>query len=479
VTASALTLVQAPLGAGKSSALRSALAGRSDVAWLDAKPWHRGAFAQALVTPIRALRPDFGRVTLGAAAAGASAAHLGATFAAELTHVDEPLVLVIDDAQVFADDPQFVAFAVAVFAAIPAPVRIVLCGRSLPAIPLGELLVRRQALQVDPELFRFDAGEIGSLAAARGTPIPADRARELTSSSNGWAAGIVLALSDPSFSLRGAAHSAAAAYLGEQLVPALPADLVTFLEETSVFETLDLHVLEMCAGLAPARARIDGLRRGGALVSEVAAERFRVHPLLRELALARLQARGGAPHAHGAAADAYARAGELRAALFHAAASDSITAAAFLRDYADAAAATGDDERVRAVAAKIEPDGPHAGVRWYVEALLDKARGVPEAREKFARAAAAADAGGTATLAFSARAQMLEHDLARLQPRSDAAIADILERAGRLDLQSVARATMLRGWAEVVGRSRARRCCAAGPRSSGMIFARPSPPSRR
>jgi len=447
----AITLVQAPLGVGKSSALHAALGDRTGVAWLDAKPWHRGAFAPALVAPIRAIRPDFGRLTLGAAAAGASAAHLGATFAAELTHVDEPLVLVIDDAQVFADDPHFVAFAVVVCAAIPAQVRIVLCGRSLPALALGELFVRRQAVAIDPELFRFDAGEIASFAVARGTPIPPERAHELAASSNGWAAGIVLALSDPSFSLRGAAHSAAAAYLSEQLVPALPADLVTFLEESSVFETLDLHVLETCAGLAPARARIDGLRRGGALVSELAAGRFRVHPLLRELAFARLAARGGASRAHGAAADAYARAGELRAALFHAAASDSQTAAAFLRSYADAAVATGDDERVRSLAAKIEPDGLHADVRLYVEALLDKARGAFEAREKFARAAAAADANGDATLAFGARAQMLESDLARLQPRSEGAIADLLERAGRLDLQSVARATMLRGWSEAVG----------------------------
>jgi LuxR family maltose regulon positive regulatory protein len=448
----ALTLVQAPLGVGKSSALHGALGDRTGVAWLDAKPWHRGAFAPALVAPIRAIRPDFGRLTLGAATAGASGTHLGATFAAELTHVDEPLVLAIDDAQVFADDPHFVAFADALCAAIPAQVRIVLCGRSLPALALGELFVRRQAVTVDPELFRFDAGEIASFATARGTPIPPERARELAASSNGWAAGIVLALSDPSFSLRGAAHSAAAAYLSEQLVPALPADLVAFLEESSVFETLDLRVLETCAGLAPARARIDGLRRGGALVSELAAGRFRVHPLLRELAFARLAARGGASRAHGAAADAYARAGELRAALFHAAASESQTAAAaFLGKYADAAAATGDDERVRGVAAKIEPDGPHADVRQYVEALLDKARGLSEARAKFSRAATAADASGNAALAFGARAQMLESDLARLQPCSEGAIADLLERAGRLDLESVARATMLRGWSEAVG----------------------------
>src|SRR5450755_3499439 len=108
--AAALTLVQAPLGAGKSVAVAAALRGRHAVAWIDAKPWDRSAFAATIVAAVRHARPDFGRITLGAIAAGADAAHVGRTFAEDLTHVDVPLTIVVDGVQAFADDAAFGRF---------------------------------------------------------------------------------------------------------------------------------------------------------------------------------------------------------------------------------------------------------------------------------------------------------------------------------------------------------------------------------
>jgi DNA-binding CsgD family transcriptional regulator len=240
--------------------------------------------------------------------------------------------------------------------------------------------------------------------------------------------------------------------LSEELLPALAGELVTFLEETSVLETLDVRVLEAGVTQAKARARIAALQRAGALITALPGNRFSVHPVLRELARERLAARGGIPTAHADAALAYAAAGELRAALFHAvAANDPEAAALFLRNHADAASATGDDERLREVVARIDPDGTAGDVRWYVDALLAKARGSVEARAFFVRAAAAAERTGDAMIGFNARAQILENDLAHLRPDTADAVRDVLERGGRLGLQAVSRATMLRGWAYAVG----------------------------
>jgi LuxR family maltose regulon positive regulatory protein len=267
IAANLLTLVHAPLGAGKTTALRTALDGRSDLAWMDAKPWHRAAFAEPLVAAIRAVRPGFGRVTLGGVAAGATAEHLAATFTGELTHLDDPLLLLIDDAHVFAEDARFAAFLSRVLRDPPGQLRIVLCGRALPELPLGDLFAQRRAARVDGEIFVFDHAEIDALAQALGRPLDAERVRELVTITSGWAAGIVLALADPAYS-GGATRAVTAAYLSEELLAALPADLVTFLEQTSVFETLDLRVLQGDPAFAGAAQRIAALRRGGALLSE-------------------------------------------------------------------------------------------------------------------------------------------------------------------------------------------------------------------
>src|SRR5271163_3339361 len=67
----ALTLLRAPLGAGKSTAVSMAFADWPGTVWMSARPWHRGAFAGAVIDAVRGERPEFGRMTLGAIEAGA------------------------------------------------------------------------------------------------------------------------------------------------------------------------------------------------------------------------------------------------------------------------------------------------------------------------------------------------------------------------------------------------------------------------
>ena len=122
--------MQAPLGAGKTTALAMAFEKDDAVAWMDAKPWHRKAFIEPLVGAVRRVRHDFGRMTLGADATGASATHLGRIFAGELAHIDAPLYIVIDDAHVLSDEAAFVRFMVAVLHHLPTSVHVVLAGRA-------------------------------------------------------------------------------------------------------------------------------------------------------------------------------------------------------------------------------------------------------------------------------------------------------------------------------------------------------------
>src|SRR4030081_3754335 len=96
----ALVVVQAPAGYGKTTSVHAALDGAADVAWYDAQPWEADAFAGALLARVRTVRPDVGRLTLALAEHATDFERLGAAFAEELTHVDEPLRIVVDDAHV-------------------------------------------------------------------------------------------------------------------------------------------------------------------------------------------------------------------------------------------------------------------------------------------------------------------------------------------------------------------------------------------
>src|SRR5579862_9098135 len=290
-------------------------------------------------------------------------------------------------------------------------------GRALPEITLGRSFARGKAQIVESEILAFDGDEIAELGRRFGRELGDDELREVAQSTEGWAAGVTLAISAPhaTISKTSGPRSAAEAYLTKELLSELDRKVVTFLERVAVFDVLDLRVLEASEAFKDARAHLARLKRGGALVSEVAPGYFRLHPVLRELAEARLRKRDAASAAHRDAAQAYAKAGDVAAALFHAAESgDADAAASFLRAHAPAAIATGDRARVRALAASIDESGPDAGVRWYVEGLLEKARAAPNARDIFSRAAAAAESSHDESIAFAALAQVAEHDMGHL-----------------------------------------------------------------
>jgi LuxR family maltose regulon positive regulatory protein len=453
VESAPLTLVRAPLGAGKSTAAARAFARWPGLVWLDASPWHLGSFAAAAVEATRGVRPDFGRMTLGAVEAGAGAAHAGARFAQELTHVSDPLLLVVDNAQIFADDLDFAQFVDAAAVALPDPVRILLLGRTLPETGLGESFARGRAVLLDGAFLAFDRDEIRDLAASFGYAPDERELDALAETTEGWAAGVVLACSaaQTPTAMPSGPRTVAEAYLSELLLPSLRAEALEFLESTSVFETLDPRVLALEPAFAGAAAGIEALRTGGALVTQLRNGAYRVHPILRDLALARLKARDGVNDAHGRAAEAYAAAGEVGAALFHAHAStDSQIAAAFLRAHAGAAVATGHHARTRALAARIDLDGPDAGVRWFAEGLVEKSRGSANANEFFERAAAAARVHGDEIVGFGARAAVVEHALGRLAAVDEPALHDLQSRAQLLGTQERASVAVLHGWARAV-----------------------------
>lgn len=164
---SSLTVVCAPIGAGKSSALALALRDTPSVVWVDARPWHSGTIAREIAEAIRTVRPDFGRTTLGAID-GSSAAHLGRLFARELSHVDDDLTMIVDNVHVLGTGDRFFRFVDAAVSEIPERVKIVAVGRSLPQTLLLRTFARRRITMLEPELFKLDEHELADFARAFG-----------------------------------------------------------------------------------------------------------------------------------------------------------------------------------------------------------------------------------------------------------------------------------------------------------------------
>ena len=203
----------------------------SGTVWLDARPWHRAAFATALVDSVRSLRPEFGRLTLGAFEAQASAQHVGRTFASELAHVNRPLTLIIDNAQTLTADSSFAEFLDGAIGELPSFVHVLVLGRAVPEVAPATALAAGVAI-LDGSFLALDAEELRALARAFGRELDDDELEHTARLTEGWVAGAALALAgwrEPE--------------LAKQILSELGPENLRVLEELSVLQTIDAGML--------------------------------------------------------------------------------------------------------------------------------------------------------------------------------------------------------------------------------------------
>jgi ATP/maltotriose-dependent transcriptional regulator MalT len=435
----AFVVVQAPAGYGKTTSVHAALAGEPEVAWYDAQPWEAGAFAAALLERVRLVRPDVGRLTLALAEQGADPERLGATFADELRHVDAPLRIVVDDAHVLG--ASFAEFARGLAARMPAAVRLVLLARVPLEVGLPEAVAAGRGALVDAAALRFDVARTRVLARSLGAALDDAQAQALLERTEGWPIAVALALRAP------AASDALLDELVARRLDALDAADRALLDAIVGYETVEPEVV--APGDLAFAARLGALAGDASLVAAIR-RGFRVHPLVRE-ALARRMSERDVAARHAAAAHAYAAAGRLRPAAFHLErAHDPAADVAFLRVHAPAAVASGLVDGVRTSAARVRAarvDEP--ALLALVDGLLAKARG-DDGRASFADAAREADRRGDTPLAFAARLQWVEADLARNEPVDPQRIEDLLARAPAQGPVALGKAMVRAGWADAI-----------------------------
>jgi len=393
------------LGYGKTSALRSALRGlQTPVARYDTAPWDRERFAPALIDAVATVRPDFGRRTRALAESGAAPETLAVAFAADLGHMRAPLIVAIDDAGDIAGDGAFRTFLGALAQAAPAGVHFAVASRR----EVASLV--RAAERIDEHDLRFSSAEIARLTGSDDDAL----IRRIVEATAGWPAAVALTAAPET----------------------IPEVTLAALEPFAVYERV-------------AAERTSAFRSLGAFV-DAEDGYVTLQPVIRARLLDGMRARadGSLERAHLAAGEEEDRAGRFGAALYHfeAAGVDARTYA-FLHHNAGRLAHAAELARIDAWMRRAKPGGPaDEALAAYVRASVEHASGDPRAGDRFASAAASAEAAGIAPVALLASLRAAEFELARGRSLDPSALDGIRERANAAGAGVATAAAVLEGW---------------------------------
>jgi len=328
-TAGRLTLVSAPAGYGKTTALAAWAASTSKpVAWLsldeaDNAPQrclrHLVAALQRSDETLRELG-DFVGEDLEAALI---------TVVNDVADNSEPLVLVLDDYHVLHAESvhDLVRF---LLDHAPQPLRLIVATRTDPPLPLARLRVAHALTELRTDELRFTAGEAATMLAAQGLDLAPDDVTELTLRTEGWPAGLHLA----ALSLRGQSDPHAfigfftgtdrfvLEYLTEEVLTRQPTEVQDFLLLTSVLDELDAGLASAVTGADDAQAMLERIEKHNLFLVPLDPQgrRFRYHAFFQDLLQHRLRsARPDLPvELHRRAAAAFEARGDLEDALLHA-----------------------------------------------------------------------------------------------------------------------------------------------------------------
>ncbi|WP_448616436.1 LuxR C-terminal-related transcriptional regulator [Modestobacter sp. URMC 112] len=373
---SALTLVSAPAGFGKTTLiadwLDAAPAGGRSVAWLslDQRDNDPVLFWTYLAAALEKAAPGAGSGALSLLQSPQpSTDEVLATLLNDLSAVPGDVVLVLDDYHVI--EAREVQDSLALLLEHQPPqLHLVVAGRADPAFPLSRLRARGELLELRAADLRFTSDEAAEyLNRSMGLTLTASDAAALAERTEGWIAALQLA----ALSLQGrddvAGFVAAFAgddryivdYLAEEVLQRQPDHVRDFLLRTSVLSRLTGSLCDAVTGQDGGRAVLEALDRGNLFLVPLDDQRrwYRYHHLFADVLRARVldEQPGRVPELHRRASDWYEDHGERPEAIDHALAAGDLPRAADLVELAIPALRQGRQE---------------ATLRRWLEALPDE-----------------------------------------------------------------------------------------------------------
>ena len=260
----------------------------------------------------------------------------------EVADVPERVVLVFDDYHAIEDEQIHEGMA-SLIEHLPTTLRIVMTSRVEPPLRVGTLRARAHLNEIDAAQLRFSLSEAESmLNDVHGLGLSAETVKRLHDRTEGWAAGLYLAvlsmrgLEDPSGFVTSFAGSdrrvvdyLAAEVLGDQR----EADM-DFLLHTSVLDTFCAPLCDAVTGARDSRAQLDRIERVNYFLIPLDPrhEWYRYHHLFRELLQHELERREPrrAPELHRLAGRWFLDAGMVSEAIGHLTAAGELDAASEL-----------------------------------------------------------------------------------------------------------------------------------------------------
>ena len=350
---SALTLVSAPAGFGKTTLLAEWLAvaaadGRS-AAWLslDQRDNDPALFWTYLVAALKTAAHGVGARALSLLQSPQPPTEAGlATLLNDLGAIPNDVVLVLDDYHVIdsRDVQDGMAF---LLEHLPPRIHLVIGSRADPALPLARLRGRGELVEIRAADLRFTPDEAAAyLTGVMGLGLTAADVAALEGRTEGWIAALQLA----ALSMQGREDAAAfiagfagddryiVDFLAEEVLQRQPEHVQQFLLQTSILERLSGPLCDAVTGRDGGKAKLAGLERGNLFLVPLDDRRrwYRYHQLFADVLQARLRDEqpDDVPDLHRRASGWYEQNGEPSEAIRHALAAGDFERAANLVELA-------------------------------------------------------------------------------------------------------------------------------------------------
>ncbi|MFF5078066.1 LuxR C-terminal-related transcriptional regulator [Actinoplanes sp. NPDC000266] len=321
-----VTLICAGPGWGKTALAGSWASARSasgPIAWLTCEPRHNHPYAlwSDLVLALRtagAVPPGHTLPASGPIPSEDDVEYAGRVAAAVAT-LPAAVVLVLDDLHHVTDERTLAGLA-ALVARPGHRLRFLLISRDEPKLPLHRERAAGELTEMRAADLAFRPAETAELSAQSGRRLPGERLAELLRRTEGWPAGLRLAMEAP----EGVSPAAAAEdYLLREVLATQPAHRQLFLLRTSVSDRVCPGLADALTGQQHSQQVLEELAAANLFVERIGSGRwFRYHPLFRAALRHRvtLNKPGEVPRLHLLAAQWHNGQGDGLTALTHAAA---------------------------------------------------------------------------------------------------------------------------------------------------------------
>jgi len=338
-----LTLISAPAGYGKTSALIGfARHSPVPVCWYTADERDRdlGVFVEYLVGAVGERFPGFGQRTRAALdALSGDLVQGSATVVGELVNemleIDSPLVLVVDNYEALDGAFGIRTFVRHLLDVLPFNCHLMLGSRVLPGVPVARLVAKSQLAGLTVNELRFAPEEIRDLLRlSEVVEVSEAQAQEIAAKSEGWITGVLLLADllreDVRAGVLGVEKATADTYdyLAREVVSRQPPDVQQFLHTSAVLREVSPRLSREILGVRDPRALMAEVERRNLFVTRLGrggALTYRYHNLFRDFLHRRLRQKDPARYAelHMRAARRFERDNDVEEAVYHYLAADS------------------------------------------------------------------------------------------------------------------------------------------------------------